>query len=353
LQPQFWTDTNWTLIISIIAGSAALAYAGDVLGFKYGKQRISIFGLRPRYTSRIITAFTGILISVVVLAILSFFSEGVRTALFRMRAIQQEMSLLTTQLYTMALNLDMTRFDMDILRQERDMLSNEKSDMEAMVSYLRYETEELRLNLERMRLGAITVQINSLLAQEVILPGSTRDSIERVLVRLEESAREEVADKRSERLHTVSVDVVLAVFPEERDGIVARGLDSQERLFVRLLAAENTAMDEVVTVRLESGVSHLLYLEGETIHRRLVNPQTSGFDAEEVLHIFLRELRAQAIRNGVRPDPATYSVGSLDGEDFFETVEALRSTNAPAIINAVALEDIYTEGPVRIRILLE
>ena len=353
MYPQFWTDTNWTLIISIIAGSAALAYAGDVLGFKYGKQRISIFGLRPRYTSRLITAFTGIFISVVVLTILSFFSEGVRTALFRMRAIQQEMYHLTAQLQETVLSLDMTRFDMEMLRQDRDMLFSEKNDLATMVSSLRHEAEELRLNLDRMRLGEITVQINSLLAQKVIPPDSSREAVAEIMAALEESARKEVADKRSERFHTLPNLVALVIDPEEAAEVTARAVDSPDRLYVRALAAENTALDDVVTVRLESDISHLLYYEGETVHRRLVNPRERGFNAEEALHVFLRELRAQAIRNGVRPDPATFSVGSLEMEDFFEIVEALRSMEGFAIITAVALGEIYTEGPVRIRIMLE
>jgi len=353
LQPQFWADTNWILIISIIAGSAALAYAGDVLGFKYGKQRISIFGLRPRYTSRLITAFTGMFISVVVLTILSFFSEGVRTALFRMRALQHETYLLTSQLHEAVLDLETARFEMDMLRQDRDLLSHERSELETMVSSLRHEAEDLRLSLDRLRGEAITVQINSLLAQKVIPPNSPAEAVAEIMASLEESARETVAAMRAGRLYTIPTRMELLIDPEEAAQTAERATQSPYRLFVRALAAENTALDDVVAVRLESDISFLLYLEGESIHRRLINPGQSGFNAEEALHIFLRELRFQAIRNGVRPDPATSSVGALEGEDFFEIVEALRSMDTFTVINALALEDIYTEGPVRIKILLE
>jgi uncharacterized protein (DUF3084 family) len=353
LQPQFWTDTNWTLIVSIIAGSAALAYAGDVLGFKFGKQRISIFGLRPRYTSRLITAFTGVFISVVVLAILSIFSVNVRTALFRMKTLQQETSLLTSQLHTTVVSLDITRFDMETLQKDRDLLFNEKNNLELLTSSLRYEADDLRLELDRMRRGAITVQINSLLSQKVIPPGSTREAVEEIMTTLEDGARAEVAERRSERRYTVSNDIVLSIDREEQAELSERAANSPDRLYVRALAAENTALDEVVMVRLESGMSYLLYDEGETVHRKLVSPGESGFNAEEALHVFLRELKNQAIRNGVRPDPATYSVGSLEGEDFFEAVETLKAMKTHTIINAVALEDLYTEGPVRIKILLE
>ena len=339
MQSQVWADTNWILIIAIVAGSAALAYAGDVLGFKYGKRRISIFGLRPRHTSHLITAFTGMFISIVVLTILSVLSDSVRTALFKMNALQQE-------LQTTAMNLDIARFD-------RDILSNEKNNLEGTVASLRDEAEELRRDLERMRMDAIIVQANSLLAQRIVLPGAGSETIAEIITALKESVRAEVADKRSERRNTEPGDVVLVVDPENEAEMAARALDSPDRLYVRALAAENTAMDEPVIVRLESGISYLLYYEGETVYRKLVRPEESDFNAERTLHVFLRELRNLAINNGVRPDPATYSVGSLEGGDFFEAVEALKSMKTPTIINAVALQDIYTEGPVRIKILLE
>ena len=52
---------NIILIIAIMGG--AIAFIGDKLGTKIGKRRMSIFGLRPKHTSIIMTIVTGILIS--------------------------------------------------------------------------------------------------------------------------------------------------------------------------------------------------------------------------------------------------------------------------------------------------
>ncbi len=68
MQIQIWSDMNWRLILTLILLSGTLAYLGDVLGMRIGKRRISLFGLRPRDTSRVITAFTGILISIAILS---------------------------------------------------------------------------------------------------------------------------------------------------------------------------------------------------------------------------------------------------------------------------------------------
>jgi uncharacterized protein (DUF3084 family) len=358
---QALTDTNWTLIVSIIAGSAMLAYLGDVLGSKYGKQRISLFGLRPKYTSRLITAFTGIFISVVVLTVMSFFSENVRVALFTLQSLRQELESLSLRLESNRVDLEEAHFELETLRNDRSVLINEKNVLEVSVISLREESEELRLELERMRLGTIMVQAHSLLAQGIIVPGSSREQVREMLSALEEKARVSVADRRSETRYTSSNDVRLSIEPEQRESvnppgesdIVSRLSNSPERMYARILAAENIALGEIVRVRFECGVSYLLYDEGETLYRKLINPGEEGFDAEETLHVFLRELKRQAIRTGILPDPATNSVGSLEGEEFFEAVDQLKDVAVPTIINAVALQDIYTEGPVRIKIMLE
>ncbi|MDR2174583.1 MAG: DUF3084 domain-containing protein [Synergistaceae bacterium] len=391
MQLQLWTDTNWTLIVSILAGSAVLAYLGDVLGLKYGKQRISLFGLRPKYTSRLITALTGIFISVAVLTVLSFFSQNVRTALFTMKALRTELNSLYVQLQnsraeseetqnklmqsrlalagsrrlleeqqillqTTALSLDMARFDLETLRNDRDLLFSEKSDLEAAVGALREESEELRRELDMMRLEAIAVQANALLAQRAVPPGSSRERVSEILNALGEDARAAAAERRAEKNAPPGAGlsgIKLSFDPAEESAVASRVTDAPERRYIRALAAENIATGEEVRVRLESGASYLLYDKGETIHRRLADPREAGFNAEETLHVFLRELKNVAIKNGVKPDPATNSVGSLEGEDFFETVETLKSLEEPVIVSAVALEDIYTEGPVRIKIMLE
>jgi uncharacterized protein (DUF3084 family) len=352
--------TNWTLIVSIIAGSAVLAYLGDVLGSKYGKQRISLFGLRPKYTSRLVTAFTGVFISVAVLAIMSFFSENVRTALFTLQSLQWELAWsrerLTEQqafLQTTTLSLDMARFDLETLRNDRDLLFSEKNDLEASISSLREDVTEMRRELEIMRLGTITLQANSLLTQRSIPPDTPPERVWEILDLLEGEVRVLVAEKRSEKRPMTSDDVVLFSEPTEKLDAAARVSNSPERQYVRVLAAENIAMDEDVKIRFESGASYLLYDEGEILYRRLIEPEGREFSGEDVLHVFLREVKNQAIKNGVLPDPATNSVGSLEGEDFFEVVEKLKNIGIPTIINAIALQNIYTEGPVRIKIVLE
>ena len=55
--------SNFILIFVLIVISGLIAVAGDWVGLKIGKKRITIFGLRPHYTAIFITIITGILIT--------------------------------------------------------------------------------------------------------------------------------------------------------------------------------------------------------------------------------------------------------------------------------------------------
>ena len=79
------------LIGVLIITGGAIAFIGDRLGTKIGKKRLSIFGLRPRHTSIVITIFTGICITTLTFGVMAAASENVRTALFGMERLNRTM----------------------------------------------------------------------------------------------------------------------------------------------------------------------------------------------------------------------------------------------------------------------
>lgn len=54
--------TALALIMTVLMGGI-IAYNGDVIGRRFGKRRVSVFGLRPKHTAILITSLTGVLIS--------------------------------------------------------------------------------------------------------------------------------------------------------------------------------------------------------------------------------------------------------------------------------------------------
>ncbi|MGD8400114.1 MAG: DUF3084 domain-containing protein [Bacillota bacterium] len=75
----------------VIIFGGTLAFLGDRVGMKVGKKRLSIFGLRPKYTSMIITVLTGFFIAGLTLVILTLISGYARTAIFELHSIQTKL----------------------------------------------------------------------------------------------------------------------------------------------------------------------------------------------------------------------------------------------------------------------
>ena len=78
------------IIIAIIAG--IIAYIGDRVGHQVGRKRLTIFNIRPRYTSTIIAVATGMIIALFITLIAIFASNQVQTAFFRLNEINAEIA---------------------------------------------------------------------------------------------------------------------------------------------------------------------------------------------------------------------------------------------------------------------
>lgn len=81
------------LVLALMGG--LIAYLGDKLGSKIGKKRLSLFGLRPHDTSVLMTIISGILVAAMTMGVLTVSSKEVRTALFGMKKLQEELQTLT------------------------------------------------------------------------------------------------------------------------------------------------------------------------------------------------------------------------------------------------------------------
>ncbi len=83
------------LIIMAVAG--AVAYVGDRVGHQVGRRRLTLFGIRPRYTSTIIAVATGVFIALVVTLVAILASQQVKTAFFRISALNSQITQLQRQ----------------------------------------------------------------------------------------------------------------------------------------------------------------------------------------------------------------------------------------------------------------
>jgi hypothetical protein len=95
------------VVIAIVAGG--IAYIGDRVGHQVGRKRLTLFGLRPKYTSTIVAVATGMLIAVSVTLIALLVSSEVRTAFFRIGQLSGQINLLKAQALEQQQELNRTR----------------------------------------------------------------------------------------------------------------------------------------------------------------------------------------------------------------------------------------------------
>lgn len=84
-------------LAAVMALAGIVAYVGDRVGHQVGRKRLSLFGIRPRYTSTIIAITTGVVIALVVTLGAIFASQEVKTAFFKLNSINQQISELQAQ----------------------------------------------------------------------------------------------------------------------------------------------------------------------------------------------------------------------------------------------------------------
>lgn len=94
-----WVDfirgTGTILIIMVIAGG--IAYVGDRVGHQVGRKRLTLFNIRPRYTSTIVAIATGMLIALVVTLGAILASQQVKTAFFKLNALNEQITTLQSR----------------------------------------------------------------------------------------------------------------------------------------------------------------------------------------------------------------------------------------------------------------
>lgn len=90
---MFWTILS---ILSLVVLGGFLSYYGDLQGRRWGKKRVSLFGLRPKHTAILITSITGSVISLLSVITVLIAFPPIRDVILRgERAIRDNRDLLS------------------------------------------------------------------------------------------------------------------------------------------------------------------------------------------------------------------------------------------------------------------
>ncbi len=179
------------LIILVVALSGLIAYLGDHIGRKAGKKRISIFGLRPKYSSIIITVLTGVLIAALSISILLVTYGSLRQALFNINQVLGRLENLNRQLETKDDELSVMKTEIEDKGQELQELTESKNRLELELDVTRAEYRLVRKHLDEA-------------SEDISILEEERDQLNKLLVSLEEE-RDQLEGKLSNLNQEIAV----------------------------------------------------------------------------------------------------------------------------------------------------
>ncbi|HOO63979.1 MAG TPA: DUF3084 domain-containing protein [Synergistaceae bacterium] len=331
-------EANWGFIISLLFLSGGIAFLGDLIGRKIGRRRVSLFGLRPRHTSSLITVLTALSITLGTLTALAIMSDSVRTALFRMKFIQRQVAELTTE-------LDKKTEEHAAMKKSLFEAQGELVSLEEKRVLLEQEIEEMKLGLEQLREGRIVVMAKEILAQT----GLEKDALSEDVPPALEALRQKGAFALSQRVLGREDPPDISLSPGTLEEVFQKlELQKGDRNVLRLVVEENAIYGEPVICRVEVIESEKIYEPLEELVRHTFPPLPDKSRAEQELYGMLQQVNRKAVKDGVLRDPLRGTVGNLEGTEFFDAVDLITTAVSPVTIIVRAAEEVYTEGPVKV-----
>lgn len=289
---------NWgafAIIFVIVIVAGAIAFIGDRVGHQVGRRRMTLFGLRPKYTSTIFAVGFGMLIALLVIVISLVASYDARQALFSLNKLNDQIATLS---------------------RER----------------------------ERLLQDPVIYRAGEQLTQPIIVGSrASEPELEKFLsllfVDVANLSRSTVPDVRPYPKNPLSPGVK-ATIAEAARGIKA--LDPVSAIVVPV-AGQNVFRDTAMSISFAVYKDVLIYRKGEQMGSVAVgNGQDTSQDRAALFRLETI-VQKNAVNHGMPPLIADNLTTSEEASS--ESLTQLTHNEGPAIIKAIAPHDILAEGP--------
>ena len=373
-----------TLIIIIIITGGVIAFLGDRIGTRVGKRRMTLWGLRPRYTSIIITILTGILIAGSTMGVITSISYDARTALFGMEEVKRQTKALQDEINVSNAALGAARTELakknaelekknseyaetnariaaitrelsslqaskNMLDERIASLNSEKSMLQQDIDQLNELTANLRQGIATVREGTIVLRAGEVIGVSVLPGGGNRADIEKRLSGYLQAANQKLRERF--RIQDPKLDLIF-ITKKHAEEVIGFLSTHPEPIVLRLLSASNVVVGEPIIGQFEVFPNRQVYAKGTVVLTDRLTYSGDPQEAGQVISIFLQRVNETAIQQGVIPDPLQGTIGAVSMEQYYEAVNQLRRLKGPVEITANARENIFSAGPLQIEILI-
>jgi uncharacterized protein (DUF3084 family) len=293
-------NVAWFLIPTLILVSGLVAFVGNLVGRSIGRRRLAIFGLRPRHTAQLVTVITGMLITVVTLAVVLLVSNDARQALFHLQEVRRQVAEQEAKLKALQVRDVLYLHDQEVLRTVIDGREPPPVVRNRVQAFFDLAVQAAR--------------------QRGVAPGPDGTAVRMSPPGL--------------TMEDVAQDII----------------ERHEPMVVRTIATENTVRGEPLQATVIGFPNVLVFKAGETIAARRFDGKGSRQQVEAGLLELTAQVGALAKQRGVI-SPAFALVSAppdvrLDPAVLLNTLERVQTVRGPVEVRAVVPADTYTIGPV-------
>jgi hypothetical protein len=294
------------LIPILIVVSGVVAYIGNLVGRATGRRRLSIFGLRPRYTATLVTILTGMLITLISITSVLVFSQNARTALFELNALREQIRSAESRLREL---------------RSRDIAYPREQEVLREVIDGRLAAPEILTRLDTMRLRAVDLAVSKGIAPDLLTGG------------------------------------VLSLYPPNIswEAIAQTVAQKKSDVIVRIVAQENTLQGEALRVSILTPERRLAYTKGRVLlsatvdgraGRERVGRELLGL-ADEVADRAKNILMSPPFARTTEPPRA-----QVDVDDHRAAIAAIVARNQGVRVDIVAGRDLLVDSPLVVRFVV-
>ena len=354
-----------TLIAVLVLVGGVIAYLGDKIGMRVGRRRLSLFGLRPKYTSVVITVCTGIIIAGASIAVLTMASQDVRTALFHMKEIKE--ALATSEALYKSTKAQLGEVETQLIAQEKQAaeltlqiqektLEYEELDQQLQMVVVQRDATQQELNDAKAALDGITKRYEAAKQQyekattdlEKVKSdlNATRTQLDEAVTQL---AREE---KRYDNMKQINerLDIRIKELQETEQRMREQmALLSEE--YETYIRRQDDIITEATKRLQEIQLGDFAFQSGEILLATIIDGGIPVEEARGEVLTFLRQVDRLALERGASIDGKSSAVRVQSEEHFNQVVQTLASQGEKFVVRAVSISNTLVGDPVVVRLM--
>lgn len=368
---------GFILLLMALGGFAA--YQGDRVGMAVGRKRLTIFGLRPKYTSRIITVLTGIIIVAITMASVLLISHTARQSLFGLEKLQSQIAELTLELNALEGRQRSLLAENAALQERNQALISENDHLQSQNLALHERNEELaarrdeleqtvqalEIQYERLRGSSYLIydyvmqvplvyEANEVIDHYVIDVPPTREQLKQAvldtLARLNERVLQDGAGEYEPGsgwalyLEVEVEDVALSA-DEHIEALVDSiwSVPEVDSVILRVSAKTHTLRGSFVVPEFWLVGNVTVYHAGDTIDAKVFDGRLSGRELFNQVWAWLQtDIRRAARERGLLGRPDGTVTAPIEPGTLYEVVENIRRAGGPVLVRAISAYEART-----------